>query len=124
MIVMFGGAVQTAAATAEIRTMLVHSGMRTLRLNLSVATPANPRGENYFVSLRRGKLGPYHLEDFSKFGHSSEFQGVSLEDIENLVLNLRPGRVYLKTSFRHGPSFSSLIYKSACEKLFSGKRRA
>ena len=31
---------------------------------------------------------------FSKFGHSSEFRAFSLENIENLVLNLRPGSVY------------------------------
>ena len=29
----------------------------------------------------------------------------SLKNIENLVLNLRPGSVYLKSSFRYGPSF-------------------
>ena len=29
----------------------------------------------------------------SKFGHSSEFRVFSLENIENLVLNLRPGSV-------------------------------
>ena len=32
----------------------------------------------------------------------------TLENVENLVLNLRPGSVYLKYSFRYGPSFSSL----------------
>ena len=31
---------------------------------------------------------------FSKFGHSSEFRVFSLKNIENLVLNLRPGSVY------------------------------
>ena len=31
---------------------------------------------------------------FSKFDHSSEFRVFSLENIENLVLNLRPGNVY------------------------------
>ena len=33
---------------------------------------------------------------FSKFGHSSEFRVFSLENIENLVLNLRPGSDYKK----------------------------
>ena len=54
------------------------------------------------------KLGPLHSEDFSKFGHSSEFRMFSLEYIETLVLNLRPVSVYYKSSFRYGPSFSSL----------------
>ena len=44
---------------------------------------------------------------FSKFGHSSEFRVFCLENIENLVLNLRPGSVYSKSSFRYGPSFST-----------------
>ena len=48
---------------------------------------------------------------FSKFGHSSEFRVFSLENIENSVLNLRPGSVYSKSSFRYGPS-SSISFKN------------
>ena len=42
---------------------------------------------------------------FSKFGHSSEFRVLFLENIEDLVLNLCPGSVYSKSSFSYGPSF-------------------
>ena len=63
--------------------------------------------------IRGGKnLGHSIQKIFSKFGHSSEFRVFSLENIENLALNLRPGSVYQKSSFRYGPSFPSLIGKS------------
>ena len=44
------------------------------------------------AKFSRGKT--WHSEDFSKFGHFSEFKVFSLENIESLVLNLRPGSVY------------------------------
>ena len=47
-----------------------------------------------YRSIRRGRTWPWHSEYFSKFGHSSEFRAFSWENIENLVLNLRPGSVY------------------------------
>ena len=44
--------------------------------------------------FRRGKTWAIAFRRFSKFGHSSEFRVFSLEHVENLVLNLRPGSVY------------------------------
>ena len=48
--------------------------------------------------IRRGKnLGHIAFRRFfSKFGNSSEFRVSSLENIENLALNLRPGSVFIK----------------------------
>ena len=49
------------------------------------------------TKIRRGKTWAKAFRCFfSKFGHSSEFRvfsNFSLENIENLVLNLRPGSV-------------------------------
>ena len=44
------------------------------------------------IVLEEEKLGPFR-RFYSKFGHSSEFGVFSLENIENLVLSLRPGSV-------------------------------
>ena len=57
------------------------------------------------AELEEENLGHSIQKIFSKFGHSSEFRVFSLENIENLVLNLCTGSVYLKSSFRYGPSF-------------------
>ena len=50
--------------------------------------------EGGWFSLEEENLGHSIQKIFSEFGHSSGFRVFSLENIENLVLNLRPGSVY------------------------------
>ena len=52
--------------------------------------------EVHFLTFyqKRKNLGHSIQKIFSKFGHSYEFRVFSLENIENLVLNLRPASVY------------------------------
>ena len=54
-------------------------------------------GSLSFLSLfffEEENLGHSIQKIFCKFGHSSEFRVFSLENIENLVVNLCPGSVY------------------------------
>ena len=44
--------------------------------------------------LEEENLGHSIQGNFSNFGHSFEFRVFSLENIEHLVVNLRPGSVY------------------------------
>ena len=66
------------------------------RQHLGVFWPVSLEDLLFFLSQnwKRRNLGHSIQIIFSKFGHSSEFRVFSLENIENLVLNLRPGSVY------------------------------
>ena len=73
-------------------------------------TPKRPH--EYIVPTKaiteEENLGHSIQKIVSKFSHSSEFRVFSLENIENLVLNLRPGSVYKKYFFSMAQVFPSL----------------
>ena len=64
---------------------------KTNRVTLEVIQEPLPLKPAFY--WKRKNLGHSIQKIFSKFGHSSQFRVFSLENIENLVLNVRPGSV-------------------------------
>ena len=68
----------------------------TVTMPLKASIASRPFLSSLF--LEEEEIGPWHSEDFSKFGILLNSGCFSLENVENLVLNLRPVSVYLKYS--------------------------